>query len=177
MNKRKLELTSEMWIFFTFQQGLAPSWQHVGCQCLCQPIDRGSEVMLVFLEEKLKVPITGFSLIWIRFKIVPTRSTKWKRLDIQNFKPCHKRNGRSKFLEKQKQNIPTKWDKSWCMIGHNQQNFFPDFFKVWHTFQTFESLFCEIFYCTNVLQIACASLKISEGRFACLTLCLVLVTK
>ena len=25
MNKGKLELTSEMWIFFTFQQGLAPS--------------------------------------------------------------------------------------------------------------------------------------------------------
>ena len=30
MNKGKLELTSEMWIFFTFRQGLAPSWLHIG---------------------------------------------------------------------------------------------------------------------------------------------------
>ena len=64
MNKGKLELTSEMWIFFTFQQGLAPSRQHVGYQFLCQPLDRGSKVMLVFLEEKLKAPITHFSLIF-----------------------------------------------------------------------------------------------------------------
>ena len=41
----------------------------------------------------------------------------------------------------------------------------------------FVSLFCEIFYCTNFLQIACVLLRLSEGRFACLTLCLVLVTK
>ena len=34
-----------------------------------------------------------------------------------------------------------------------------------------------VFYCTNVLQIACVSLRLSEGRFACLTLLLVLVTK
>ena len=61
MNKGKLELTSEMWIFFTFQQGLAPSRQHVGYQFLCQPLDRGSKVMLVFLEEE--APITHFSLI------------------------------------------------------------------------------------------------------------------
>ena len=32
INKGKLEFTSEMWIFFTFQQGLAPFWQHVACQ-------------------------------------------------------------------------------------------------------------------------------------------------
>ena len=63
MNKGKLELTSEMWMFFTFQQGLAPSWQQVGCQFLCQPIGRGSKVMLVFLEEKRKAAITHFSLI------------------------------------------------------------------------------------------------------------------
>ena len=63
------------------------------------------------------------------------------------------------------------------MMGQNQQNSFPDFFKVRDTFQPFVSLFCEIFYCTNVLQIACVSLRLSEGRFACLTLLLVLVTK
>ena len=63
LNKGKLGPTSEFWIFFTFQQGLAPSWQHVGCQFLCQPLGRGSKVMLVFFEEKLKVPITCFSLI------------------------------------------------------------------------------------------------------------------
>ena len=62
-NKEKLELTFELWIFFTSQQGLAPSWQHAGCQFLCQALDRGSKVMLVFLEEKLKAPITHFSLI------------------------------------------------------------------------------------------------------------------
>ena len=30
-----------------------------------------------------------------------------------NFKPCHKRNDRSKFLGKQKQTIPIKWDIWW----------------------------------------------------------------
>ena len=39
------------------------------------------------------------------------------------------------------------------------------------------SLFCEIFYCRNVLKIACILLRLSESRFACLTLCLVLVTR
>ena len=63
LNKGKLELTSELWIFFTFQQGLAPSWQHVSYQFLCHPVDRSSNVILVFLEEKLKAPITHFSLI------------------------------------------------------------------------------------------------------------------
>ena len=63
LNKGKLELSSELWIFFTFQQGLTPSWQHVGCQVLRQPLGRGSKVMLVFSEEKLKAPITHFSLI------------------------------------------------------------------------------------------------------------------
>ena len=63
------------------------------------------------------------------------------------------------------------------MMGKNQENPFPDFFKVCHTFQPFVSLFCEIFHGTNVLKIACVSLRISGGRFACLTLCLVLVTK
>ena len=48
---------------------------------------------------------------------------------------------------------------------------------VWHSFQSFVSLFCEIFYCTNVLQIVCISSRHSDGRFAYLTLCLVLVTK
>ena len=63
LNKRKLELTFELWIFLTCQQGLAPYWQHVGCQFLCQPLDRGSKVMLVFLQGKLRAPITHFSLI------------------------------------------------------------------------------------------------------------------
>ena len=45
------------------------------------------------------------------------------------------------------------------------------------TFSKCDIPFCEICYCTNVLQIACISSRISEGRFACLTLCLVLVTK
>ena len=63
INKGILELTSEVWIIFIFQQGLAPSWQHVGYQFVCQPLDRGSKVMLVFLEEKLKAPVTRFSLI------------------------------------------------------------------------------------------------------------------
>ena len=54
LNKEELELTFELWIFFTSQQCLAPSWQHVGCQFLCQAPGRGSKVMLVFLEEKLK---------------------------------------------------------------------------------------------------------------------------
>ena len=75
--KGKLELTSELWIFFTFQQDLAPSWQHVGCQFLCEPLDRGSKVMLVILEEKLKAPITNFSFICKFFD--------QKRLDIQIF--------------------------------------------------------------------------------------------
>ena len=57
----------------------------------------------------------------------------------QNFKACHKRDDRSKFLERLKQTIPTKWDKSRCMMGYNQQNSSPDFFKVWHTIQTFVS--------------------------------------
>ena len=48
----------------------------------------------------------------------------------QNFKACHKRNDRSKFLERLKQTIPTKWDKSRYMMGYNQQNSSPDFFKV-----------------------------------------------
>ena len=48
----------------------------------------------------------------------------------QNLKPCRKRNDRSEFLEKQKQTIPTKGDKSCCMMGNNQQNSFLDFFKV-----------------------------------------------
>ena len=51
LNKGKLELTFELWIFFTSQQGLAPSSQHVGCQFLCQTLDRGSKEMLVYLEE------------------------------------------------------------------------------------------------------------------------------
>ena len=63
LNKGKLELTFELWTFLTSQPDLAPSWQHVGCQFSCQPLDRGSKVMLVFLEEKLKAPITHFSLI------------------------------------------------------------------------------------------------------------------
>ena len=63
INKGKLELTSELWILFTFQQGPAPSWQHVSYHILCHPVDRSSNVMLVFLEEKLKAPITHFSLI------------------------------------------------------------------------------------------------------------------
>ena len=63
INKGKLELTSELWIFFTFQQGLVTFWQHVGCQFLCQPLDRGSKVILVFLEQKPKAPTTHFSLI------------------------------------------------------------------------------------------------------------------
>ena len=63
------------------------------------------------------------------------------------------------------------------MMGQNQQNSFPDFFKVRDTFQPFVSLFFEIFYCTNVLQIACVSLRLKEERFTCLTLCLILVTQ
>ena len=63
LHKGKLELTSELWMFFTFQQGLAPSWRHVGCQFLCQPLGRGSKVKLMFLEKKLKIQITHFSLI------------------------------------------------------------------------------------------------------------------
>ena len=63
INNGKLELSSELWIFFTFQQGLVPSWQHVSCQFLCHPVDRSSNVMLVFLERELKAPITHFSLI------------------------------------------------------------------------------------------------------------------
>ena len=39
------------------------------------------------------------------------------------------------------------------------------------------SLFCEILHCTNVLQTACVLLRLSEGRFACFTLCLVLLIK
>ena len=63
------------------------------------------------------------------------------------------------------------------MMGQNQQNSFPDFLKVRHTSQPFLCQFCELFYFTNVLQITCILLRLSEGRFACLTLCLVLVTK
>ena len=57
-----MNLLSDLWIFFTFQQGLAPSCRHVRCQFLCQPQGRGSKVMLVFLEEKLKARITHSSL-------------------------------------------------------------------------------------------------------------------
>ena len=39
------------------------------------------------------------------------------------------------------------------------------------------SLFCDIFYCKNVLQIASVLLRLSEGRFPCLTLCSVLLRK
>ena len=64
INKEKLELTSEFSIFFTFQQGLATSWQHVDCQFLCQHLDRGSKVLLGFLEEKLKTSMhVNFGLI------------------------------------------------------------------------------------------------------------------
>ena len=34
----------------------------------------------------------------------------------------NRRNDRSKFLEKSKQAIPTKWDKSCDMMGQNQQH-------------------------------------------------------
>ena len=54
LNKENLEFTSEFWAFYTFQQSLAPNWQHAGCQFLCQSLDRGSKVVLGFLEEKLK---------------------------------------------------------------------------------------------------------------------------
>ena len=63
INKGKLEPTFELWLFLTFQKGLAPSWQYVGCQFLCQTLDRGFKVMLVFLEGKLKASITQFGLI------------------------------------------------------------------------------------------------------------------
>ena len=85
-NKGELELTFELWIFFTSQQGLAPSWQYVGCQFLCQALDRGSKEMLVFLEENWKHQLhilVLFANFRIRFKIAPSRSTNWKRLDIQ----------------------------------------------------------------------------------------------
>ena len=52
INNEKLELASEFWASFTFQQGLAFSWQHVGRQFLWQPLVRGSNVLLEFLEEK-----------------------------------------------------------------------------------------------------------------------------
>ena len=116
----------------------------------CQPIVRGSQVMLVVLEEKLKAPITCSSLI-CKFSdqiqncpILINKVKKTGHSDFsngQNFQPRYKRNDWSKFLEKQKQNIPTKWDKSCCMMGHNQQNSFPDFFKVWIPF----SLLCHYF--------------------------------
>ena len=54
INKEKLERTSEFWAFFSFQQGLRPYWQHVGCQFLCQPMERVSKILLGFLEEKVK---------------------------------------------------------------------------------------------------------------------------
>ena len=54
INKEKLELTSEFWLFFTFQQSLEPNRQHFGCQFLCQSLDRVSKVLHEFLEEKLK---------------------------------------------------------------------------------------------------------------------------
>ena len=124
LKKEKLELTPELWIFFTFQQGLAPSWQHVGCQLLCQLLHKGSKVMLVFLEEKLKAPITHFSLLckfsdqiqnekdWtFRFfknKYVCLIKTGNDRVEKftpfrwigPNFKLCYKRNDTSKLLEK-----------------------------------------------------------------------------
>ena len=72
INKEKLDLTSEFWIFFTFQQGLTPSWQHVSYQFLCQmnltevnhrliDLDRDSKILLGFSEEKLN------SLMYIQF--------------------------------------------------------------------------------------------------------------
>ena len=63
LDKGKLELTSELRIFSTFQQGLTLFWQYVDCQYLCQHLNRGSKVMLVFLEQKVKARITHFSLI------------------------------------------------------------------------------------------------------------------
>ena len=85
INKEKLELTSEFSIFFTFQQGLATSWQHVGFQFLCQHLDRGSKVLLGFLEEKLKISMhVNFGLICTFLDQMQIHLDKQsKRLDIQ----------------------------------------------------------------------------------------------
>ena len=87
----KLELTSEFWVFSNFLQGAVPSWQQVGCQFLCQPqltklynglidMDRGSKVLLGFLEEQLKTSMYthfGFAANFrMRFKIVPLDKEK-----------------------------------------------------------------------------------------------------
>ena len=93
INKEKVELVSEFGFFFAFQQDLAIFWQHAGCLFLCQPnltkvyhglidLNRGSKVLLGFLEEKLKTLciyiLVFFANFQIRFKIVPSRLRKWK---------------------------------------------------------------------------------------------------
>ena len=62
-------------------------------------------------------------------------------------------------------------------IGSEPAKLFPKLFQSVTHLSAFCVSICEIFYCTTVLEIACASLRRSESRCACFTLCLVLVTK
>ena len=119
----KLELTSEFWVIFTFRHSLAPNWQHVGCQFLCQSLDRGSKVLLGFLEEKLKTSMyVKFGLFCIfadqmeNCSIQINKVKNWTFRFQKNKYTCliitsnarnHRRNDRSEFLEKLKQAIPS----------------------------------------------------------------------
>ena len=77
INKEELEFTSGFWIFLTFQEGVIPSCcQRVGCQFLCQPLERGSKVLVGFLEEKLKMSM------YVRFGLLYTSSDQIQSCSI-----------------------------------------------------------------------------------------------
>ena len=103
-----------------------------------QSLDRGSKVLLVFLEEKLKTSMyVKFGLLcifadqmencFIQINKVKDWTFRFQKdkctcLIMASNAANNRRNDRSKFLEKLKQAIPTKWDKSYDMMGQNQQN-------------------------------------------------------
>ena len=72
------------------------------------------------------------------FKTSSRRLENKKCLVGYNFKSCLKSNDWNKFLEKQKQTVPTKSNKLSAMVGQIQQNSFSEF---WDTLQHFVLLF------------------------------------
>ena len=94
--------------------------------------------LLGFFEEKLKTSVyVHFGLLYtfsdqkknypihiskVKGRTFRFQQNKYTYLIITNNTRNNRTNDRSKFMEKLKQAIPTKWDK-WCgMMGQNQQN-------------------------------------------------------
>ena len=82
----------------------------------------------------------------------------------------NRKNGRSKFLEKVKLAIPTKWDKSCGMMGQNQKNSCVRYFSCCVNVSAFLSAI-SVNLTKIWLQNLYVYLKLSEARFVFVLRC------